>query len=67
MSDEVARAATCPIHEMSPMHPELLKSPWGMNRRLRDEAPVFKDPLSGIYFVSRYDDVVRMAQDHETF
>ena len=67
MSDEVARAATCPIHEMSPMHPELLKSPWGMNRRLRDEAPVFKDPLSGIYFVSRYEDVVRMAQDHETF
>lgn len=67
MSDEVTRAATCPLHEISPMHPELLKSPWGINRRLREEAPVFKDPLSGIYFVSRYEDVVQMAMDHETF
>ncbi len=65
--DEVTRAATCPINEICPMHPELLKSPWGMNRRLRDEAPVYKDPLSGIYFISRYEDVVKMAMDHETF
>ena len=49
------------------MHPELLKSPWGINQRLRQEAPVFKDPLSGIYFISRYEDVVQMAMDHETF
>lgn len=67
MSDELARAATCPLHEVSPMHPELLKSPWPINKRLRDEAPVFKDPLSGIYFISRYEDVVKMAMDHETF
>ncbi len=43
MSDEVARVATCPVHQISPMHPDILKSPWGMNRRLRDEAPVFQD------------------------
>jgi cytochrome P450 len=67
MSDELARAATCPIHEISPMHPDLLKSPWGINKRLREEAPVFQDPLTGIFFISRYEDVVRMAMDHETF
>lgn len=49
------------------MHPEILKSPWMMNRRLREEAPVFQDPNSGIFFISRYEDVVKMAMDHETF
>jgi len=67
MSDEVARVATCPVHEINPMHPEILKSPWGMNRRLREDAPVFQDPNSGIWFVSRYDDVVKLAMDHTTF
>lgn len=67
MSEEVARVATCPVHEINPMHPEVLKSPWMMNRRLREEAPVFQDPNSGIYFISRYEDVVKMAMDHETF
>jgi len=67
MSDEVARVATCPVHEISPMHPEILKSPWGMNKRLRDEAPVFQDPNSGMFFISRYADVLEIARDHETF
>lgn len=67
MSEEVARVATCPVHEINPMHPEVLKSPWMMNRRLREEAPVFQDPNSGIFFISRYEDVVKMAMDHETF
>lgn len=65
--EEVQRAAKCPLHEVTPMHPALLKAPWGINRRLREEAPVFKDPMSGIYFVSRYEDVVKMAMDFKTF
>ena len=67
MSEEVARVATCPVHEISPMHPEILKSPWVMNRRLREEAPVYQDPNSGIFFISRYDDVMQIAKDHKTF
>lgn len=67
MSEEVAKVATCPLHAINPMHPEILKSPWGMNKRLRDEAPVFQDPHSGIFFVSRYEDVIQMAMDPETF
>ena len=62
-----AQAATCPLHELSPMSPPMLAYPAALNRRLREEAPVFQDPLSGIYFVSRYDDVVAMATDPETF
>ena len=67
MSGEVERAKTCPMHEISPMHPELLASPVFLNARLQKEAPVFKDPASGIFFVSRYEDVVAMAMDHEGF
>lgn len=67
VQSEVTRATTCPVDEICPMHPELLKSPWNMNRRLREEAPVHRDPVSGIYFISRYEDVVKMAMDHRTF
>ena len=59
--------SACPLSDIMPMHPELLSCPAAMNRRLRDDAPVFKDPMSGIYFVSRYADVVAMSQDHKTF
>lgn len=66
-TDMVAFAESCPLGQFSPMHPALLKCPYGMNQRLHREAPVYQDPASGIYFVSRYDDVVAMAMDHETF
>lgn len=64
---ELEDAATCPIAEMNPMHPERLMCPAAMNRRLQKEAPVFQDPVTGIFFISRYEDVVAMAMDHETF
>lgn len=67
VTDMVAFAESCPLGQFSPMHPALLKCPYGMNQRLHREARVYQDPASGIYFVSRYDDVVAMAMDHETF
>jgi len=67
MSEILEQIEHCPIHEIMPMHPDLLACPAVMNRRLREEAPVYQDPMSGIYFVSRYADVVAMAQDHQTF
>ena len=65
--DVLTAVETCPLHELNPMHPELLKQPWGLNRRLRNDAPIFQDPGSGIFFVSRYEDVVKMAMDPATF
>lgn len=59
--------ATCPIHDINPMLPENLVSPWLMNKRLREEAPVFQDPNSGIFFISRYEDVLAMARDPKTW
>ena len=67
MSEVLERMSKCPVHEITPMHPDVLRCPAVMNRRLREEAPVFHDAASGIYFISRYEDVVEMARDHGTF
>lgn len=67
MSEMLEQVKTCPISQISPLHPDLLRCPYEMNRRLRAEAPVHRDPLTGIFFISRFEDVVAMAQDPETF
>lgn len=67
MSDVLEQIEHCPISSITPMHPDLLRCPAAMNRRLQQEAPVYQDPQSGIFFVSRYADVVAMAQDPATF
>ena len=67
MSETVERAKSCPIDEISPMDPENLKCPAVMNSRFREEAPVHRDPNTGIFFVSRYEDVVKMSMDHKGF
>jgi len=67
MTDLLDSVATCPVHDFRPMRPEMLACPYELNRRLIAEAPVYQDPDSGIWFVSRYDDVVAMSMDHGTF
>ena len=57
----------CPLSELRPMSPGMLACPAALNRRLREDAPVFQDPDSGIFFISRYDDVVAVLRDHATF
>ena len=57
----------CPVGELRPMLPEILSRPAALNRRLRDDAPVFQDPESGIFFISRYEDVLAMIKDTATF
>ncbi|NKB98349.1 MAG: cytochrome P450 [Pseudomonadales bacterium] len=56
-----------PLAESSPISPEALACPVQYNERLRTEAPVYHCPHSGIYFVSDYETVRRIAKDHETF
>ncbi|MEM9744090.1 MAG: cytochrome P450 [Pseudomonadota bacterium] len=41
--------------------------PYPAYKRLRDESPVHKCPASGMYLVTRYDDVRRVLTDPETF
>ena len=58
---------TQPLEASSPISPEALACPHEYNERLRNEAPVYQCPHSGIFFVSDYDTVRKIAKDHETF
>lgn len=58
---------TQPLATSSPISPEALACPHQYNERLRNEAPVYQCPHSGIFFVSDYDTVREIAIDHETF
>jgi cytochrome P450 len=45
----------CPLEETDAFDPALLQDPYPYFRRLRAEAPVFRDPKTGIVSVSTYD------------
>ena len=50
-----------------PFAPELRADPYSAYRRLRDEAPVVFAPEANVWCVSRYDDVMHVLKEHETF
>ncbi|WP_304186125.1 cytochrome P450 [Phenylobacterium aquaticum] len=47
--------ARCPLHEINAFDPELLQDPYPYFARLRAEAPVYRDPNTGIVSVSTYE------------
>ena len=47
--------ANCPLADINAFDPEILNDPYVYFRRLREEAPVFRDPKTGIVSVSTYD------------
>ena len=40
---------------------------WDVYRKMRDEYPVYRHPVTGTYALSRFDDVWRAVHDHDTF
>lgn len=46
---------------------ELMECPYHAYKMLREEAPVYRDPSTGFYVVSRYADVRMVLTDPETF
>lgn len=56
-----------PLNETTPLNPEVLACPHQFNERLRQEAPVYKCPHTGMIFVSDYATITRIAKDHATF
>lgn len=50
-----------------PLAPDQLTNPYPIYRRLREEAPVFYAEPFDLWVVSRYEDVVEVVKDHETF
>lgn len=45
----------------------VLRDPFPTYKWLRDNAPIYKDPVSGVYIVSRYADIQAIAMDPVTF
>jgi cytochrome P450 family 142 subfamily A polypeptide 1 len=49
------------------LDPEFYVDPWASYRWLRDEAPVFWDPVQKLWAISRYDDVMLVEKDATRF
>ena len=47
--------ATCPLDKVDTMDPEFLQDPHPFYARLREEAPIYRDPKTNIVFVNTYD------------
>lgn len=56
----------CPIH-FDPLSPEQLADPYPLYARMRREAPVFYDETHDIWVVTRYDDVLTVVRDPDTY
>lgn len=59
----------CPIagSGVTLMDIRVQEQPYEVLARLRDEAPAYQDPVTGIYVVTRYEDVKRIHRDPVTF
>src|SRR5437867_2268175 len=58
---------TCPLHEIDAFDPALLQDPHPYYARLRAEAPVFRDPKTGIVSVSTYDLIMEVNRQPLVF
>lgn len=45
------------VDEFNPLSPETTESPWEWYEALREQAPIHREPLTGMFMVSRFDDV----------
>jgi cytochrome P450 family 142 subfamily A polypeptide 1 len=51
------------VQSINVLDPEFYVDPWEDYRRLRDQAPVYWDPVQRLWAISRYDDVVAVEKD----
>lgn len=53
--------------DYSPFSPEVQADPYPLYRLLRDHAPLYRNAELGFWAVSRYEDVVSVSRDWETY
>jgi cytochrome P450 len=56
-----------PLDQFTPLDPAVLKCPHQFNARMRAEAPIYRCPHTGMFFVFDYETIRRIAGDPETF
>ena len=54
-------------HEVDLFDPEVQQCPYPAYERLREEAPIWKDPVAGFYVVTRYEDIRQVLLDPVSF
>lgn len=59
--------ARCPLAEINSFDPDLLQDPYPYYSRLRDEAPVFRDPKTGIISVATFDLIMEVNRQPMVF
>ena len=64
---QTADAASCPLSDFSIFDPDLLQDPHAYYRRLREEAPVFRDPKTGIVTVATYELIMEVNRQPMVF
>lgn len=57
----------CPLHEINSFDPDILQDPYPYFARLRSEAPVYRDPSTGIVSVSTYDLITKVNTQPKIF
>ena len=66
ISEDAQQDLGTDITKVNMVTPEVLGCPYHYYQRVRDEAPVHQTPV-GFWAVSRYEDIMTMVRDHETF
>ncbi len=60
-------AAEKPLDQTTLVDLDVMECPYHTYKKLREEAPVFKDPVAGFFIVACYPDVVKALKDTATF
>lgn len=65
--DADARPGAPPLSSINPFDPDLLQDPYPYFARLREEAPVYRDPTTGIVSVATYDLIMEVNRQPGVF
>jgi len=55
------------LAEYDPFDPDTLSCPYDFNQQLREQAPVYQCPKTGVFFISTYDLVVEVVKNEKAF
>ncbi len=55
------------LTDYNPFDPDTLSCPYDFNQQLREQAPVYQCPKTGVFFVSTFDLVTQVAKNEKVF
>lgn len=56
-----------PVSDFDPFGPDTIENPYAFYEALRDEAPLFRPKGADCYYLSRYEDIKKVAMDPDRF